>query len=92
MVVGATCVIDDATGKAGRSAELAKLFSRGKGRGAEAIAVVGGLDGGFWRCAPDCGATATTDGQTGDTVQGREAVNPDAVFVGTVITVGGREK
>ena len=45
MVVRATCVI--ATGKAGRSAELAKLLARGKGRDTEAIAVVGRLDGGF---------------------------------------------
>ena len=60
----------DATGKAGRPIELAKLLAKGKGCDAEAIAVVGRLDGGFWRCAPDCEATAATDGQTGDTVQG----------------------
>ena len=70
MVEGASCVFDDATGKIGRSTELAKHLTRGKGRSAEAIAIVGGLDDGFWRCAPDCEATTATDAQTGNTVQG----------------------
>ena len=92
MAVGSTCVVNNATGKAGGLAELAKLFSRGKGRSAEAIVVLVGQDGGFWGCAPDCGATAATGGQTDDAVQGRVAVNPDAVSAETIITVGGREK
>ena len=76
----------------GGPAELAKLFSQGKGCGAEVIVAMVGLDDGFWRCAPDCRATTATGGQTDDVVQGRVAVNPDAASAGTVITVGGKEK